>query len=132
MTHYCHHYYHHHHHHRGRNIFIFSLILFNHNRLSGWCLLIERTFTKELMRIFLLVCETDSLTPDLDTFFHWLKRIENRTLIYIFKLIWGHLFPIEIYRKANSRGNVYFLFGSDIVLTLFYFLFSYMMANSGP
>ena len=76
-------------------------------------MLIERVFTKELMRVFIEACKNDSISPSINEFFNWVSQIKSRSLIFYFKLIWGHLLPIEIFRKANARNNLHYRIAAE-------------------
>ena len=78
-----------------------------------WCGILVKSYTKELMSVFLSLCENQSQTPDLDTFLTWVAQIKNNSLIFFMKLMWCHVLPIEIYRKGISRNNHHLTIGAE-------------------
>jgi hypothetical protein len=74
-------------------------------RLTMWSQIIERSFTRELMRVFILLCHSENLDTSLDAFLTWISQIKDRFLLYVFKIIWCHLLPIETFRKGGFHDQ---------------------------
>ena len=90
-----------------------SKYLLSMKRLAQWCLIIARSFTKEIMSVFLDLCETQNKPANVDSFLKWIHQIKNRSVIFMLKLIWGHLFPIEVYRRGHSRNNQHYCLAAE-------------------
>ena len=93
----------------------------NMKRLAQWCLVIARAFTKELMCVFLDLCNDQKVTPTLDYFLQWIPQITNRSYVFIFKLIWCHLIPVEVFRKGYSRNNHHYVVAAEKKMDALFF-----------
>ena len=64
-----------------------------------WSQIIERAYTKEIIAVFLELCDTEHRVPCLNGFLQWIKfQLKNIFVIFVLKIVWVHLFAAEVYR----------------------------------
>ena len=90
-------------------------------RLSQWCRIIENSFTKELMYVFVSLCVEQEKTPSLELFFDWIPQIKNRSLVFLMKIIWCYLYPIETFRRGASKNNHHYMNSAEKWVDMLFF-----------
>ena len=87
---------------------LYCLIYFS-VRLTMWCQIIERAYTKEVIRTFLEACAKDNRKPNLDGFLLWIRhQVKNIFMIFVLKIVWVHMFAAEVFRKGCRLNNLHF------------------------
>jgi hypothetical protein len=94
----------------------------DNHKLSMWCRIIERSYTLEILSVFVKLCNQRGQEPDLNSFFEWFNtEVKDRFVRHVFKIIWGHVLPIETYRKGNSRNNHHYRIAGEKRMDVFVF-----------
>ena len=79
-----------------------------------WSHILERSFTREVIRVYLEACFADNQESSLDGFLNWIRfQVKNRFMLFVLKLIWIHLFPCEVFRKGCRLNNVHYRIAAE-------------------
>ena len=72
------------------------------------CHILERAYSKELIRVYLEVCVANNRVPDMDSFLNWIRfQVKNKFVLFVMKIIWVHMLACELYREGCRTNNVH-------------------------
>ena len=88
-------------------------------RLSQWCLILARSYTKHIVETFL---DSPKATTNFADFYEWLDSdLKDKSALFIYRSIWINLLAVECFRKGVAWGNPHFrIAGEKKMFQLFY------------